>query len=118
MGVFSKLFGSGDTINKGMDLIDEAFHTDQEKTEQKVKLLQAYEAFKVAQRLFMLSVVMPYMFLWSIIGIATFVVDCMNMDFTASRAYLIEGQVIYLVMLMAGFYFGDTLAGKFMNRLK
>lgn len=58
---------TGGTVEKGMDLIDDAFYTDQEeaqdeqkKREWKLKLLQAYQPFKVAQRRLALLYSVPY----------------------------------------------------------
>ena len=54
MGVWSSIFGSGDVIKHGFDLIDKLHTSDQEMVEAKVKgkvdLLNAYAAFKIAQR--------------------------------------------------------------------
>lgn len=44
------LLGKGDTISKGIDLIDNSFYTDQEKAEQKSKLLDDFRPFKLTQR--------------------------------------------------------------------
>lgn len=54
MNIWSTIFGSGDVIEKGMDLIDK-MHTSTEEgiaatAKAKIDLLQAYSAFKVAQR--------------------------------------------------------------------
>ena len=54
MGILSTIFGSGEVIKKGMDLIDDMHTSDEEelaaKADAKVKLLNAYAPFKVAQR--------------------------------------------------------------------
>ena len=52
MGILSTIFGSGDVIKKGMDLIDD-MHTSTEEeiaatADAKVKRLNAYAPFKVA----------------------------------------------------------------------
>lgn len=54
MGILSTIFGTKDVISKGMDLID-SFHTSkteliEAKTAAKVKLMEAYAPFKIAQR--------------------------------------------------------------------
>ena len=71
------IFGTEKVIGKGMDLIDDAFYTDQEeaedatkKREWKLKLLKAYEPFKTAQRLLALVYSVPYV---SIVVYATVV---------------------------------------------
>jgi hypothetical protein len=48
--MFGNLFGTKEVIDGGISLIDNAFYTDQEKANMKIKLLKAYEPFKIAQR--------------------------------------------------------------------
>ena len=54
LGVLGKIFGSGDVIKKGFELIDDMHTSDEEaikaKTQGKVDLLAAYAPFKIAQR--------------------------------------------------------------------
>lgn len=54
MGILATIFGSGKVIEKGLDLIDDAFETDAEKRESKtnakISLMKAYAPFKIAQR--------------------------------------------------------------------
>ena len=54
LGILKTIFGSGDVISKGLDLID-SIHTSTEeeivaKTKAKTDLLGAYAPFKIAQR--------------------------------------------------------------------
>lgn len=54
MGVLANILGTGDVVEKGMDLID-SFHTSkteaiEAKTKAKTDLLSAYAPFKIAQR--------------------------------------------------------------------
>jgi len=67
MGILSSLFGTGDIIEKGMDLIDKKFPSDIDKIEAKTKaktdLLTSYAPFKVAQRLLAGGVVACAVFL-------------------------------------------------------
>ena len=48
------ILGNGDVLSKGMDLIDDAFESDEEqresRTKAKIELMKAYAPFKVAQR--------------------------------------------------------------------
>lgn len=54
IGILSKILGSDTIISKGLELIDDAFESDEErresKTKTKIDLLTAYAPFKVAQR--------------------------------------------------------------------
>lgn len=57
--VIKTVFGSGDVVSKGFDLID-SMHTSKEeevqvKTAAKVAMLQAYAPFKLAQRIIAFS---------------------------------------------------------------
>ena len=60
MGIFGKLLGSDKVIKGGMDLIDNAFHTDEEKAEEHKVFLKLYEPFKVAQRYLALIFSIPF----------------------------------------------------------
>ena len=78
------IFGTEKVVSKGMDMIDDAFYTDQEeaedakgKREWKLKLLQAYQPFKTAQRLLALLYSIPYV---SIVVYATIMNDMVLME--------------------------------------
>ena len=113
MGFWSRLFGTGDTIEKGFDMVDKAFYTDQERAENKSKILAAYEPFRLAQRYFMTLVTVPYMTAWFMLFCLLFYRAVTTGDITEIKDFLMNGDIIYLVMTMAVFYFGDTIAGKF-----
>jgi len=66
MSILKTIFGGGDVVSKGIDLID-SFHTSKEeeivaKTQAKVALMQAYAPFKVAQRLLALQFTATFLF--------------------------------------------------------
>ena len=113
MSFFKTLFGSGDTIDKSFDLVDKAFFTDEEKAEAKAKVLEAYAPFKLAQRYFMIIVTLPYMVAWFALFALLFIRAVHSGDITEVKDFLMNGDIIYLVMTMAVFYFGDTIASKF-----
>ena len=54
LGVLGSILGNDKVISKGMDLIDDAFTSEEEsresKTKAKIDLMKAYAPFKVAQR--------------------------------------------------------------------
>lgn len=60
-----KLVGGSNVIGKGMDLVDEAFHTDQEKIDSQIKLAKAYgqnsKASSKARRVMMYLFCVPFM---------------------------------------------------------
>lgn len=81
MRLWSTLFGSTETVNKIADGVydglDAVVYTKEEeerdnitKSELKIRLLQAYEPFKVAQRLLSLVVGIPFVLLWAVIGLS------------------------------------------------
>ncbi len=50
MNWLSNIFGSETLIDSGMSIVDNAFYTNEEKADMKVKLLDAYRPFKLIQR--------------------------------------------------------------------
>lgn len=80
MGIWGKIFGADDVIEKAADGIyngiDKLVYTDEEKAdmrlkaaEQFLKLLKAYEPFKLAQRLLALIIAIPYVAVWLVSAI-------------------------------------------------
>jgi len=72
--IISKIFGSGNVIQSGFDLIDKIHTSDQEEIESKAKakvdLLGAYAPFKIAQRYiaFTFTIVFVFIMLNGIVG--------------------------------------------------
>lgn len=111
MGIFSRLFGSDKVVQAGIDGIDKAFYTSEEKAEDSLKrlsmkeaLLKAYEPFKIAQRYMMIIVGIPYVTAWTF---AFFVGFFMTVPDTATA--LLEGRMGDVFYIIAGFYFGGGL---------
>ena len=80
MNLFGRLLGSSkavDGIYKGVDAL---VYTDEEKANFYLRLLKAYEPFKVAQRLTALIVGIPYVLIWILcalmMAIAAFLEPC------------------------------------------
>lgn len=114
MSIWTKLFGSDKVIDSGIKVIDSLILTDEESRELKIKLMQAYEPFKIAQRYFMIIVTVPYMLAWFVTFAASFF--AVNLD--AQMKLLTESNIVYIVMTICVFYFGDTIAGKFTTKTK
>ena len=76
MNFFGKLFGSDSVIKKAAEGvyngIDYAFHTDQEKSEHFLRVLKAYEPFKLAQRFLALIIAIPYVLIWVLCAVMMF----------------------------------------------
>ena len=106
MSILGKLFGSSDHISKGLDMVsstgDALVFTKEEKAEWKLKLLQAYEPFKLAQRLLSLVVGIPFVF----IHILACVLMACGVE-TASEVAKSNNETLGLPFsLIVGFYFG------------
>ena len=105
MGFLSKLFGTEKAIDAGAKLLDNAFYTDQEKAAGHVRLLKAYEPFKLAQRFLALLVVPP----WALGWFVCFVLSFTDIDLTYPMEIL-EGKLGLAALTILGFYFaGGTI---------
>ena len=104
MSFWGTLFGSESVIQAGIDGIDKIVYTDEEKVDNKLLLLKAYEPFKLAQRFLMMIVGIPYMIAWVI----TFGVSFSSIDVAVQTAML-GGNIGTVFYTIAGFYFGGGL---------
>jgi hypothetical protein len=59
MSIWGDLLGGG-IVSKGVDMLDDAVLTDQERMGFKAKLLTLYEPYKIAQRLLAFIVSIPF----------------------------------------------------------
>jgi len=108
MGIFSKLLGSDKVISAGISGIDAMFYTDEERAEGKIKLLKAYEPFKIAQRYLALIYCVPHAFASLITFIASFWVD------VSDQVELLSGNMGMIALVIVGFYFaGGVISGGF-----
>ncbi len=110
MGILNTIFGSGDVIEKGLELIDDLHTSDIEKVEAKNKakidLMQAYAPFKIAQRYMALMFGGTYISTYLIVIGMTF----MGQDVTQVKDILQEFQIDWIMLTIVGFYFGGGLA--------
>lgn len=111
MNIFGRLFGSDKVIDAGISGLDKMFYTSEEKAEDKlraaswkIKMLGAYEPFKVAQRLLALTFAIPYAIAW----FTTFCVS-FSRDVTAQEK-LLSGDISQIVWTIIGFYFLGGIA--------
>lgn len=107
MGILSKIFGSGEVITKGLELID-SFHTSETeaieaKTKAKTDLLTAYAPFKIAQRY--LAVMFSVTFLLSFVLVLGLTMADIG-DIDAVRAVLSEFYIGEIMLSIVLFYFG------------
>lgn len=107
MGIFSTLFGNSDVVKKtvdgvynGADMLvytaEEQAIARQKKQEFYIKLLSAYEPFKLAQRLLAMLYSIPYV---------TIVVYCIVVN-DVSRLASANDALGLQNLIILGFYFG------------
>ena len=106
MGILNSLFGTGDIIEKGMDLIDKKFPSDIDKIEAKTKaktdLLTSYAPFKVAQRYIAV--------LFGVTFVASYLL-VLGLHFTGNPMegvleILATFKIDWIMLTIIGFYFG------------
>ena len=116
MGILNTIFGSGDVITKGMDLID-SFHTSdtemvEAKTKAKTDLMRAYAPFKIAQRYLALMFGGTYITTYVLVIGMTFI----GKDVSAVKGILSEFQIDWIMLSIVMFYFGGGLADSVMKK--
>ena len=129
MGILSNIFGTGEVIKKGLELIDEAWTSDEENAENEVKiieaktnakatLLNAYAPFKLAQRYLalMFSTVFLFIMMNGVLGALYGWVD-MNAVQEAKR-FANEMWLGEIMLTIIGFYFGGGLVESYKNKDK
>ena len=58
---WESIFGGTNVINGGMEMINNAFYTDQERADRKVLLMDAFTPFKLIQRFLAMWIVSVFM---------------------------------------------------------
>jgi len=123
-GFLKNIFGGSDIIKKGAELLDEAFYTDEEKAqdkerliqlkaEQKIKLLEAYHPFKVTQRILAVAFVFTFLFI-VINGILGALYGWVDMNKVKDALEFAESVNLgSIVMIIVGFYFGGGFIESF-----
>ena len=117
-GILSTIFGSGDVISKGMDLIDDIHTTDVEligaKTQSKTALLLAYAPFKIAQRYLALMFGLSFLAaFWICIGLWA-----LDKEMEPILEVMKVFQISYIMMTIIGFYFGGGFVEGIIDRRK
>ena len=116
MGILNTIFGSGDVISKGMDLID-SFHTSdtemiEAKTKAKTDLMTAYAPFKIAQRYLATMFAVTYIASYVLVIVMMF----LDKDVAAVKGILSEFQIDWIMLSIVMFYFGGGLADSVMKK--
>lgn len=116
----AKIFGSGDVIEKGLQLIDD-MHTSTEeeiqaKSKAKTDLLQAYAPFKIAQRY--LAVMFAFTFLSCFVLVLTMTLLGKG-DIPAVKQVLGDFYIGEIMLTIVFFYFGGgAFEGVLRNKTK
>jgi hypothetical protein len=127
LSLLANIFGSGEVVKKGLDLIDEAWTSDEEKAENverimnakvdsKVKLLQAYAPFKLAQRYiaFTFTAIFAFIMLNGVLGSLYGVIDVEAVE--RAKSFADEMWLGEIMLAIVAFYFGsgaiDSIKGK------
>lgn len=128
-GILSNIFGSGDVVKKGLDLIDEAWTSDEEKADNEVKiieaktnakatLLNAYAPFKLAQRYLALMFTFVYLFIM-MNGILGSLYGWVNMEnVRESLKFANEMWLGEIMITIVAFYFGGGLVESYKKKGK
>jgi hypothetical protein len=116
LSALSTIFGSPSVISKGLELIDDAFESDEEKRESKTKakldLMKAYAPFKVAQRY--LALMFGGMFVLSFFLVLGMTLAGFDVD--PVFVVLEKFKVGWVMMSIVTFYFGGGLVESFGNK--
>ena len=119
IGVISKMLGSGNVIEKGMDLID-SMHTSTEeeiaaKSKAKIDLMNAYAPFKIAQRY--LALMFGLTFLLSYVLVLAMTISGHG-DPDAVTKVMEQFSINYAMLIILGFYFGGGAVEGFLEKKK
>ena len=112
--VLMKILGSGNVVEKGMELID-SMHTSTEeevaaKSKAKTDLLAAYAPFKLAQRYLALMFTAMFLFIMAngVVGALYGIREMENVE--AAKKFASEMWRGEIMLAIVGFYFGGGLA--------
>ena len=127
MSILASIFGSSKVIESATKLIDDAFYTDAEKAEDKLKnnhlktknkidLMNAYAPFKLAQRVIAFSFVFVFLFILlnGILALIYGFVDIENVKM--AKEFANEMWLGEIVLAIITFYFGGGLVSSIKNK--
>lgn len=113
LSIIKSIFGNSDVISSGIDAIDKAFYTDEEKAESahnlialkskiKIDTLNAYAPFKVTQRLLAL------MFTFCFLGVFIYSLVLLHLEKDIEPIFELANSfnLGYIMLSIVVFYFG------------
>jgi len=101
MSFWAKIFGSKKIVDSAISGIDKMFYTDEERAEQKVKLLASYEPFKLALRFLAMVISIPF-----VVAVIGLIIASFWLDVSTQFEMLTESLGLPFTLVM-GFYFAD-----------
>lgn len=110
LSLLGKIFGTGDVITKGMELIDSIHTSDEEeiqaKAKAKVDLLGAYAPFKLAQRYLALifTILFAFIMVNGILGSLYGWIDIANVE--QAKEFADSMWLGEIMLAIISFYFG------------
>lgn len=120
LSILGNIFGTGEVVKKGLELIDEAWTSDEEKVENQAKILEAktnakatllnaYAPFKLAQRYLalMFSSVFLFIMMNGILGALYGWVDMEAVN--EAKKFANEMWLGEIMVTIIGFYFGGGM---------
>lgn len=125
--ILGNIFGTGEVVKKGLELIDEAWTSDEEKAENEVKiieaktnakatLLNAYAPFKLAQRYLAMMFTFIYLFIM-INGILGALYGWVNMENVKEALKFANEMWLGEIMItIIAFYFGGGLVESYKKK--
>jgi len=119
-GILAKIFGAGDVIQSGVDLID-SLHTSTEeeiqaKSKAKTDLLTAYAPFKIAQRYLALMFTATYLLAFFICLVMVLSTEAFTkLDVTNLLGEFYIGEIMLTII---AFYFAGGAVEGVVNRVK
>jgi len=118
MGILSTLFGTGDVISKGLDLIDKKFPSDAQmieaQTKAKTDLLTSYAPFKVAQRYLALIFALTFVASYLMVLVLHFV----DGELVSVLEILGTFKIDWIMLTIVGFYFGGGAFEGIVSKVK
>jgi len=120
MNIIGKLLGSEKVIESAANGIDKMFFTKEEKSENWIKTLKAYEPFKLAQRLLALIVTSVYLFVWLLSAIMIVLSYWFSgmLELSKMLAVFNNDTLSLPFALIIGFYFASGAAEGIINKIK
>lgn len=119
MGILGRIFGSGDVIKSGIELID-SLHTSTEeeilaKSKARTELLAAYAPFKLAQRYLALMFTFTFISCFALVLVMTMIGEG---DIDAVKQVLGDFYIGEIMLTIVFFYFGGGAIEGVLNKGK